>query len=242
MAAVVAGAGTTAPGRPERAPTRAAVPGQAEARALGDPTRHRIFRYVAEAHHPMRVAELTELVGLNHNAVRQHLVVLRQAGLVLEEAEARARPGRPRLFYQLNPEARGTWGTDGPYALLAALLSEAVRTHSSPREVGRRAGKERALEMAASGTVTGLGQDLVAGGFRPQAGSGALGCEFVLQRCAFAAVAAGDPAICQLHLGMVEGLAEGLGEHATVDLVPEGPLQGGCRVSVHIPAHAPGSA
>ncbi len=227
MAAVVAGTGATAPGRQEWVSTRAATPGQAQARALGDPTRHRIFGYVAQAHHPVGVAELTELVGLNHNAVRQHLIVLRQAGLVLEEVEARTRPGRPRLFYQLNPEARGTWETDGPYALLAALLSEAARTHSSPREVGRRVGKERALEMAASGTVAALGQDLVAGGFRPRAGSGALGCEFVLQRCAFAAVAAGDPAICQLHLGMVEGIAEGFGERATVESGARGPPAGG---------------
>jgi predicted ArsR family transcriptional regulator len=35
----------------------------------------------------------------------------------------------------------------------------------------------------------------------------------VLRRCPFAEVAAADPGtICQLHLGLAEGLAEGLGK------------------------------
>lgn len=50
-----------------------------EARALGDPTGHRLFRHIAETQRPVGVAELTELVGLNHNAVRQHLAVLNDA-------------------------------------------------------------------------------------------------------------------------------------------------------------------
>ena len=60
---------------------------QREARALGDPTRHRLFRYIADAPEPVGVAELTSHVGLNHNAVRQHLAVLKEAGLVREETE-----------------------------------------------------------------------------------------------------------------------------------------------------------
>lgn len=84
---------------------------QEQAKAFGDATRHRIFRYVAEAPDPVRVAELTRFVGLSHNAVRQHLAVLKSAGPVIDELEARRRPGRPRLMYRLHPEAAGTWGT-----------------------------------------------------------------------------------------------------------------------------------
>lgn len=65
---------------------------QQAAKALGDPTRHRIFRYVAEAVAPVGVAELTGFMSLNHNAVRQHLSVLRAAGLVVEGLEDRQRP------------------------------------------------------------------------------------------------------------------------------------------------------
>ncbi len=36
---------------------------------------HLKFRYIAELSEPVKVAELTNLVKLNHNAVRQHLAV-----------------------------------------------------------------------------------------------------------------------------------------------------------------------
>ena len=49
---------------------------QLQARALGDPTRHSIFRYVVDSATLVDVAELTEHMGLNHNAIRQHLAKL----------------------------------------------------------------------------------------------------------------------------------------------------------------------
>jgi DNA-binding transcriptional ArsR family regulator len=55
---------------------------QEQARALGDPTRHEIFRYIADAGRPVDVAELTAHLGLNHNAIRQHLAKLVHAELV----------------------------------------------------------------------------------------------------------------------------------------------------------------
>ncbi|TAN24836.1 MAG: ArsR family transcriptional regulator, partial [Actinomycetota bacterium] len=56
----------------------------AEAKALGDPTRYRIFRYIDDAKRPVYVNELTDLLNVNHNAVRQHLAVLKDAHLVDE--------------------------------------------------------------------------------------------------------------------------------------------------------------
>ena len=53
---------------------------------LGDPTRHDIFRYVADSDEPIDVAELTAHFGLNHNAIRQHLAKLVEAELVEEHA------------------------------------------------------------------------------------------------------------------------------------------------------------
>ncbi|MHB1137972.1 MAG: helix-turn-helix domain-containing protein, partial [Microthrixaceae bacterium] len=49
---------------------------QVQARALGDPTRHSIFRYLAASDAPVGVAELTEHLGVHHNAIRQHLTKL----------------------------------------------------------------------------------------------------------------------------------------------------------------------
>ena len=93
----------------------------------------------------MGVGELTDYVQLNHNAVRQHLTVLKDAGLVTEEVEDRDRAGRPRLLYRLHPEVAGSWGTPGAYAWLATLLNDAIRRKQDPRQVGRQDGHPRSL-------------------------------------------------------------------------------------------------
>jgi len=46
---------------------------QLQARALGDPTRHELFRYIVDAGHPVDIDELTEHLGLHDNAIRQHV-------------------------------------------------------------------------------------------------------------------------------------------------------------------------
>src|SRR5665811_286411 len=120
---------------------------QLEARALGDPTRYRLFRFIVDAGRPVGVAELTEHVGLNHNAVRQHLAVLKRADFIAEEVEKRGVAGRPRLLYRLHPEAAGKWSTPGPYTWLAGLLSRALKNNLSPFEVGRQAGLERGRQL-----------------------------------------------------------------------------------------------
>ena len=207
---------------------------QREARALGDPTRHRLFRYIAETPGPVGVAELTAYVRLNHNAVRQHLAVLKEAVLVVEEVEDRSRPGRPRLLYRLHPEAAGRWGTTGSYAWLASLLSAAIRREQDPRQVGRQDGHRRAAELAGSGErVDLLEAEMTRRGFRPTRSERGRRVEFVLGRCPFADVADSDPGIvCQLHLGLAEGLTEGLGGLEAERLVAKNPHRAGCRLTV----------
>ncbi|MGH9065946.1 MAG: helix-turn-helix transcriptional regulator [Acidimicrobiales bacterium] len=206
---------------------------QREARALGDPTRHRIFSYIVEAENPVGVAELTSYVQLNHNAVRQHLAVLRDAGLVVEEVEVRDRPGRPRLLYRLSPEVAGTWGTSGPYEYLASLLSTALGHNESPRETGRRAGRRRGGELAARSRdrVAVLESEMVVRGFRPSRAEQGKRVEFVLGRCPYEQVAVGNPdTVCQLHLGLAEGLVEGLGGAEVTRLIAMDPRRAGCRL------------
>lgn len=207
---------------------------QLEARALGDPTRHRLFRYVADAERPVGVAELTDYVQLNHNAVRQHLAVLKEARLVTEEVEDRSRPGRPRLLYRLHPEAAGRWGTTSAYAWLAGLLSDAIRRQQDPRQVGRQDGHRRAAELSGTGEpVDLLEQEMARRGFRPKSAERGRKVEFVLGRCPFADVAEADPDIvCQLHLGLAEGLAEGLGGLEVERFVAKDPRRACCRITV----------
>ena len=169
---------------------------QSEARALGDPTRHRLFRYIVDAPGPVGVAELTDYVRLNHNAVRQHLAVLKDAGLVIEEVEDRVRPGRPRLLYRLHPEMAGRWGTGGPYAWLASQLSDAIRRKQDPRQVGRQTGHRRAAELAGTGDrVDLLEEEMARRGFRPTRVERGRRVDLVLGRCPFAEVAGFDPGV-----------------------------------------------
>ncbi|HEY1466554.1 MAG TPA: helix-turn-helix domain-containing protein [Acidimicrobiales bacterium] len=207
---------------------------QREARALGDPTRHRLFRHIAAAPEPVGVAELTDLVQLNHNAIRQHLAVLKGAGLILEETEDRHRPGRPRLFYRLDPEIAGRWGTAGPYAWLAGMLSEALQTGQDPRQIGRTEGIREAVAVSGAGDPTDLlEEEMVRRGFRPTRVDKGNRLDFVVGRCPFVDVAAGNPdTVCQLHLGLAEGLTEGLGGVEVERLVIHDAHQAGCRLSV----------
>jgi predicted ArsR family transcriptional regulator len=223
---------------------------QVQAKALGNPTRHRLFRYIADAQAPVTVAELTGYAGLNHNAIRQHLTVLNEAGLVTEEAERRDRPGRPRLLYRLDPEAVGEWGTPGAYAWLASLLTAALRNRQDPRQAGRQEGHRRAAEMPGPGDPASLlEQEMARRGFRPARSDRGPVTEFTLGRCPFAEVAATDPGtICQLHLGLAEGLSEGLGGLVTQRLAAKPARRAGCRLTVRKTAagqqsrHAPGPA
>ncbi len=207
---------------------------QRQARALGDPTRHRLFRYIADSPAPVSVAELTEYAGLNHNAVRQHLSVLTDAGLVTEETERRDRPGRPRLLYRLHPEAAGEWGTPGAYAWLAGLLSTALRRGQSPRQAGRQEGHRRAAELTVAGDPADvLQEDMARRGFRPARTVRGRRIEFILGRCPIAEVAAADPdTVCQLHLGLAEGLTEGIGGLTVDRLVVRDAHRAGCRLTV----------
>ena len=206
---------------------------QQEARALGDPTRYSIFRRIAEADAPQSVAELTRFVGLNHNAVRQHLAVLKDAGLVSEELEVRTRPGRPSLLYSLHPEAAGKWSTLGSYEWLARLLADALHEGASARDVGRRDGRRRGAGSHDADATSRVEIELLRGGFRPTRVDRGSVTDFVLGRCPFEEVAASHPdEVCQLHLGLAEGLADSLGEVVVDRLVKKDPRRAGCRLVI----------
>ena len=206
---------------------------QQEARALGDPTRHRIFRYVADAGRAVTISELTGHVSLNHNAVRQHLAALKDARLVVSELEDRVVPGRPRLLYRLHPEVLDRWGTTGSYSWLAGLLARAVRHKQDPRQVGRDEGRRQAAGLPGGDRTVQLTAEMERRGFRPTTTRSGSSTEFVLGRCPFADVARSDPGtVCRLHLGLAEGLAEGLDRLEVERLVAKDPQMAGCRLIV----------
>jgi predicted ArsR family transcriptional regulator len=210
---------------------------QREARALGDPTRHAIFQVVAQSPNPVDVAELTEHFGLNHNAIRQHLGKLLEAGLLVEARARGGGPGRPRLLFSLAPGVDSRWGVTGPYERISVLLTQVIRTGESPQEVGRQAGVR--LKETVPETADGIGtlvEGMARQGFGPEVHRHGQETEVVLQTCPFATTAEADPEIvCAVHLGIAEGLAEGT--DAVVDgLDPEIPRIAGCRLHLHTEA------
>lgn len=204
---------------------------QEQARALGDPTRHRLFHRIAAAAAPVTVAELTESAGLHHTAVRQHLSKLVAAGLVREEVERRSTRGRPRLRYVVDAAAAGRWSTHGPYEHLSVLLAEALRTGEEPVDVGRRAGRARPRPPTGERGAEAITADMARLGFEPSARRTRTGVEIVLHHCPFAAAAAANPeAVCGLHLGLAEGMADVAGGVEVEGLVPRDPRRAGCRL------------
>lgn len=208
---------------------------QQQARALGDPTRYNIFRYVVDAVRPVGVAELTEHFGLNHNAIRQHLNKLVEAELISEQTARSKMRGRPRLEYRVHPAAESRWGVTGPYERLALLLSEIVRSGDTPLEVGRRSGRRQSAHAEAD-AVTELMAQMAMHGFEPTACRDGSEVEVTLTRCPFVSTALADPdTVCSLHLGIAHGIAETLGGLVVDELVRHDPRVAGCRLRCHLP-------
>jgi len=210
---------------------------QVQARALGDPTRHELFRYAVDAARPVGVAELTDHVGLNHNAVRQHLAKLVDAGLLVEDVASPSGRGRPRLEYTVDPSVESRWGATGPYERLSLLLTDVIRSGDAPVEVGRRAGRrERLGSEVHTGQVDELVARMTRHGFEPDVvGHHGEAIEVVLGKCPFESAALADPdTVCQLHLGLAYGIADDLDGVEVEELVPHDPRHAGCRLRCRI--------
>jgi predicted ArsR family transcriptional regulator len=210
---------------------------QEQARALGDPTRHDVFRYVADAGRAVDVAELTEHFGLNHNAIRQHLGKLVGAGILMTESARSEGRGRPRLRYVVDPNADSRWGVAGPYERLSLLLTEIVRTGDAPAEVGRRAGAAAARSGGGPGAnrIDQFVEEMARQGFEPTARRNGERVELTLRSCPFATTAAADPqTVCELHLGMAHGIAEQVGGVIVDELTAMDPHRGHCHLRCHV--------
>jgi predicted ArsR family transcriptional regulator len=210
---------------------------QEQARALGDPTRHAIFAHLAQAGRGVGIAELNEGIPLNHNAIRQHLAKLVAAGLVVESRVHGGGRGRPRLVYEVHPNAHGQWGTTGPYERLSRLLVEIIRTGLGAQEVGRRSADVFRVPTPSGDVVADISAAMARNGFDPEVKAVRDGAEIVLHACPFAAVAVADrETVCALHLGIAEGLAED-DERVTISqLVAYDPRKADCRLRIRVAA------
>jgi predicted ArsR family transcriptional regulator len=214
---------------------------QRQARALGDPTRYDIFRFVAASPGPVRVATLAEYLGFNHNAVRQHLAKLTEAGLLTEERAFPTTTGRPPLEYRMAPTAMGSWGAPGPYELLALMLLEIAEGHS-PAEAGADAGRALASGCPPDANpLDTLEAEMARRGFEPRRVVNGPTTEFVLHRCPFVAAATAHPeVVCEIHRGLAAGILDGMNaEQQVSELVVHAPADAGCRLRIERRPPAP---
>lgn len=209
---------------------------QLQARALGDPSRHELFRYIADAERPVDVAELTEHLGLHHNAIRQHLAKLVDAGLVSEASAPRVGRGRPRLVYTVDPSAESRWGVTGPYERLTVMLTEIIRSGDSPVDVGRRVGhRVRVAATNIADPVSRFVDMMERHGFEPTATRRGDQADIVLRACPFETTALADPdTVCGLHLGLAVGTADSIDGLVIDELIPRDPRRGTCRLLCHV--------
>lgn len=189
-------------------------------RALGDTSRAKILAVLHEAGAPLDSRELAERVGLHSNTVRSHLGVLAEVDLVSAKAEERARPGRPRIVYELVPETAAPAELGG-YRLLAQILAgclagsepdPAARAEQAGRAWGRYLVTRPAplISLSAKEAVHRVVRLLDELGFQPELESDEEGHKVLMKRCPFYdAAVAYEQVVCQVHLGLVRGaLAE----------------------------------
>ncbi len=223
--------------------------GRRRAKALGDPTRATIHRLLEHAATPLSIADLAEVVGVHRTAVGQHLAILVDAGLVERSVRPPAGRGRPVSVYRAVD--------DDPYRALAGWLAEALRTRRSAREIGQEIGRRHTDAMTATEPpVTGERRsdarattvDPVAAiadeagrlGFAPEIRRDGTAVDVVLHRCPFAELASVDAAtVCQLHLGLAEGVVGATGGAEVTGLYVADPHRGGCRLHLRVTGPAP---
>lgn len=117
----------------------------------------------------------------------------------------------------------------------AVLLVEALRRGRSPREVGAEAGRQLAATVQGSTDPVDRIETIAARrGFEPRRVDRRGSVELVLEHCPFESTASTAPEIvCQLHLGLAEGIAEASGGSVEVtQLIARNPRRAGCRLKL----------
>ncbi|MEN9646179.1 MAG: hypothetical protein RL238_2848 [Actinomycetota bacterium] len=193
------------------------------AQALAVPTRVAVLDALRRRDEPMTAAQLAAVIGVHHTAVRQHLAVLAEVGLVAAETLPPAGRGRPKSVYRALTDP-------DPYQHLSLMLADAVSLGLTPREAGHRHGER--VTPSPDGPLATLVGETTRLGFRPTVRDRGKGVqEVVLHTCPFADVAAVNAAaICGLHRGIAEGVLARTGGLEVVDLHVADPHKAGCRL------------
>jgi predicted ArsR family transcriptional regulator len=196
-------------------------------RALADPSRRHLLRLLDDAGEALDVDELSNLIGLHTNTVRAHLELLRHAGMVTRSAEHRSRPGRPKMLYRSTPGATRSPASEG-YQFLAEVLAGCMQVNlPDPSAVAEEAGRAWGRYMMATpkpfarhetGAIEKMMTALAQLGFSPDKTEVGDRTLLRLHDCPFREVARNrSEVVCSIHLGILRGMAEELGDSVTVE-------------------------
>lgn len=152
------------------------------------------------------VAELSAATDLHANTVREHLQRLIDDGYVLATSERRATRGRPRVLYSAaGPGAR------------SAVQQRRVAAAARRGDLMRRVLPETAgttLDTDAVHQLDALIEDLLDAGFDPVVDEENLTVD--LTPCDYATSADRD-LLCQVHLGLMQGVLDAAGGPLAID-------------------------
>lgn len=194
-------------------PTPQADPGDLGAAA-------EVLAVVRDADEPLRVGEIAERVGSHANTVRGHLARLLDEGLVEAGSAPAEGRGRPPVLYTAGPRPGAR--VDEYRSLAGAFAADLVRSGSGSqvraraRGIGRAWGESLA-PPARSGRSERLDAALTDLGFGPER----QGEVVRLTTCPLLDLAVANPdVICQVHLGLVDGLIDRGESEEEAELTP----------------------
>ncbi|MCL1871511.1 MAG: helix-turn-helix domain-containing protein [Promicromonosporaceae bacterium] len=176
--------------------------------ALASPVRLRVLDVLRAADDAPTAQTLAAELGLHVTTVRFHLDLLEEAGLVARETRRAARRGRPAVHYALVDDAPTPGpGVDEAREEMIGALAEALASPDAARpDAARAAGRRWAERLPAPVTdARSAVADVFARlGFGPEPD----GEDLALHTCPFRSAAQAHPqVVCQVHLGLAEGLA-----------------------------------
>ncbi len=202
--------------------------------------RLRVLEHV-RAHSPVRVAAAATALDLHPNTVREHLDAVVGLGLVERSTAAAVGRGRPATVYRVSAADPAVAVRD--YAGLATVLAgHLARTSAHPQRDARAAGVDWGHEIIEEpGQSVDPRQSVLDAlarlGFAPDGQADTTGAHggiggIALRRCPLLDAARRYPTVvCQVHLGIVEGMLERLGapSRSGLDLIPFAE-PGACRL------------
>jgi predicted ArsR family transcriptional regulator len=172
------------------------------------------------------IGELCEATGLHANTVREHLQRLIEGGYVVQTTEHRTTRGRPRTLYSA---ATGEGDASSPIA--RDKVTAAARRGDLLRRV--LPGTASALGRAATYQLDALIEHLEESGFEPVVDDEQLTVD--LSPCPHAAGRAEDrPMLCQVHLGLMQGVLTEAGGPLAAETVRTTAVPADCTVQLRL--------